>query len=214
MGKLEVDTVRYIVGKYGAPFKKIERVKRVHFYHDFRELGFTDGAEIGVHKGQNAKRMFEIIPNLKLHLIDCYKAVDGRTRGQQRVYYRRMKRELEEQINNRQANIIKKWSLDAVRDFGKESLDFVYIDANHNYDFIMQDIIEWSRIVRPNGIVSGHDYHYKRPHCGVVEAVKDYTSYHNLNYYYLDDDKKRQSKTKRGKSQTNNTWFFIKGWKV
>lgn len=209
-----MDTVRYIVDKYGEPFKKIERLKRVHFYHDFRELGFVEGAEIGVHTGDNAKAMLDIIPNLKLHCVDCWKPVDGRTRGKQRIYYRLAKRRLESEINNGRAHIIRKWSIDAVKDFEKESLDFVYIDANHNYDFIMEDIIQWSRIVRQNGIVAGHDYHYKRPHCGVVEAVKNYTSFHHLNYYYLDDDKKRQARTKRGKSQTNNTWFYIKGWKI
>jgi hypothetical protein len=116
---------------------------------------------------------------------------------------------LEPEITNGQANIIKKWSLDAVKDFKRESLDFVYIDANHNYDSIMQDIIQWTRKVKPGGIVSGHDYHYKRPFCGIVEAVKNYTSFHHLNYYYLDDDK-----IPPRRSQTNNTWFFIKGWRT
>lgn len=209
-----MDTVKYIVDKYGEPFKKIEGVKRVDFYSDFRELGFTEGVEIGVHQGSNARAMFNAIPNLKLHCVDCWSEVEGRKRGQQKRYYRRMKNTLEKERINGQANIIKKWSMDAVKHFKRESVDFVYIDANHNYDFVMQDIIEWSRIVRMGGIVSGHDYHYKRPHCGVLHAVQNYTSFHHLNYYWLDDDKKRPSRTKRGKTQTNNTWFFIKGWKT
>lgn len=211
---MAMDTVKYIVDKYGAPFKKIEGLKRFDFYNDFRELGFLEGAEIGVHVGTNARVMFDTIPNLKLHCVDCWKAVEGRTRQRQRRYYRTAKRVLEPEISNGQAVIVRKWSLDAVKLFERRSLDFVYIDANHNYDYIMQDIIQWSRRVRPGGIVSGHDYCHIRPHCGVVEAVKDYTSFHHLNYYYLDDDKKRKARTKRGKSQTNNTWFFIKGWKT
>jgi len=209
-----MDTVKYIVDKYGAPFKKIEGLKRFDFYNDFRELGFLEGAEIGVHQATNARVMFDTIPNLKLHCVDCWKPVEGRTRNKQRRYYRKAKQVLEPEINNGQAHIIRKWSLDAAKDFERESLDFVYIDANHNYDFVMQDIIQWSRKVRLGGIISGHDYHHIRPHCGVVEAVKNYTSFHHLNYYYLDDDKKRQSRTKRGRTQTNNTWFFIKGWKI
>lgn len=205
-----MDIVKYIVDKYGAPFNKIEGVKRNDFYNAFRELGFKEGAEIGVHTGKNARVMFDTIPNLKLHCVDCWKAVGSRTERHQRLYYRRMKQLLEPEIINGQANIIKKWSLDAVKDFKRESLDFVYIDANHNYDSIMQDIIQWTRKVRPGGIVSGHDYHYKRPSCGVVEAVKNYTSFHRLNYYYLDDDKIPP----RSQSQTNNTWFFIKGWRT
>ena len=42
--------------------------------------------------------------------------------------------------------------------FSDESLDFVYIDANHKYEAVVEDIKNWFPKVRKGGVVSGHDY--------------------------------------------------------
>lgn len=42
--------------------------------------------------------------------------------------------------------------------FPDESLDFVYIDANHAYDFVVQDIELWYPKVKKGGYFMGHDY--------------------------------------------------------
>jgi hypothetical protein len=42
--------------------------------------------------------------------------------------------------------------------FQDESLDFVYIDANHAYDFVKQDIELWYPKVKKGGYLWGHDY--------------------------------------------------------
>ncbi len=48
--------------------------------------------------------------------------------------------------------------MDALEDFEDNSLDFVYIDGDHNFKHISEDIYEWTKKVRSGGIVSGHDY--------------------------------------------------------
>jgi|LauGreDrversion4_2_1035121.scaffolds.fasta_scaffold74598_5 hypothetical protein len=42
--------------------------------------------------------------------------------------------------------------------FADESLDFVYIDANHTYESVKEDIDTWYRKVKKGGLVMGHDY--------------------------------------------------------
>jgi len=37
-------------------------------------------------------------------------------------------------------------------------LDFVYIDGNHSYDFVKNDIIQAKKLIRKCGIIAGHDY--------------------------------------------------------
>lgn len=37
-------------------------------------------------------------------------------------------------------------------------LDLVYLDGNHSFDMLLEDIIEWVPKVKIGGIVSGHDY--------------------------------------------------------
>jgi hypothetical protein len=42
--------------------------------------------------------------------------------------------------------------------FQDNSLDFVYIDANHTYDAVKEDIKNWYPKVKSGGLVMGHDY--------------------------------------------------------
>lgn len=49
-------------------------------------------------------------------------------------------------------------------------LDMIYIDANHEYEFIKQDILNSIKIVKSGGIIAGHDY--RKPN-GVVKAVNE-----------------------------------------
>jgi len=42
--------------------------------------------------------------------------------------------------------------------FADESLDFVYIDANHTYEAVREDINNWYRKVKSGGLIMGHDY--------------------------------------------------------
>lgn len=54
--------------------------------------------------------------------------------------------------------IIRKFSGAASQDFKDGSVDFVFIDANHNYDPVRADIAAWLPKVRSGGIIAGHDY--------------------------------------------------------
>jgi hypothetical protein len=42
--------------------------------------------------------------------------------------------------------------------FEDESLDFIFIDANHAYDFVVEDINLWFPKLKKGGVFSGHDY--------------------------------------------------------
>ena len=62
-------------------------------------------------------------------------------------------------------------STDVVHNFPDESLDCVYIDADHEYPNVLADIRAWAPKVRKGGIISGHDYAVSWP--GVVRAVQE-----------------------------------------
>jgi hypothetical protein len=51
------------------------------------------------------------------------------------------------------------------------SVDFVYIDANHTYDCVKEDIGLWAPKVRSGGILGGHDYIVDTP--DVIRAVDE-----------------------------------------
>jgi len=76
--------------------------------------------------------------------------------------------------------IYKKTSLEASREFKDESLDFVYIDANHIYDSVVMDINLWLPKIKKDGYIGGHDYCYlnkdgskEHPWIDVFDAVND-----------------------------------------
>jgi len=74
--------------------------------------------------------------------------------------------------------------MDAVGDVADESLDFVFIDADHKYVSVCDDIREWSKKVRIGGIVSGHDYYKTRgENLGVINAVDEYVAEHGYTLH-------------------------------
>ena len=84
--------------------------------------------------------------------------------------------------------------MDAVKDFEDGSLDFVYIDGNHDFKNVANDIVEWQKKVRVGGIVAGHDYRRHKPHltyqCHVVDVVNAYTYAFGINpWFVLQGDK-------------------------
>jgi hypothetical protein len=60
-------------------------------------------------------------------------------------------------------------SIEAAETYLDNSLDFVFIDAAHDYDSVKQDIISWLPKVKKGGIISGHDY----PHLPVRRSVNE-----------------------------------------
>lgn len=56
--------------------------------------------------------------------------------------------------------------------FPDASLDWVHLDARHDYTSVKADIEAWRRKIKPGGWLSGDDYNAEKwP--GVVQAVKD-----------------------------------------
>jgi len=88
------------------------------------------------------------------------------------------------------ATFIKKYSMEAVKDIPNESLDFVYIDGNHRYGFVKEDLWEWGKKVRVGGILSGHDYYeFRSGNKGVVMAVNEYVSAHKIDRWFITDER-------------------------
>ena len=51
-------------------------------------------------------------------------------------------------------------------------INFMFIDCNHDYEFVKADIANWKRFVVLGGIISFHDY--DPPHQGVIDAVTEW----------------------------------------
>jgi hypothetical protein len=68
---------------------------------------------------------------------------------------------------------IRKTSDDAINDLIDEKFDLVYIDGVHTYEQVKKDIENYRKIVKPNGLLCGHDYLNEGHLVGVFEAVNE-----------------------------------------
>jgi predicted O-methyltransferase YrrM len=156
---------------------------RKHLAKHFKDLGFKVGAEIGVLGGTYSIILCEANPELKLYCIDSWGLDEIRYRN----YHKRKFEEAKNRLSSYNCTLIRNKSLEVAREFN-ELLDFVYIDANHNFDFVIQDIIQWRKKVRKDGIMAGDDYQKE----GVKDAVDAYVKNHGLKL----------------KLTRDNNWYF------
>ena len=60
-------------------------------------------------------------------------------------------------------------SVQAAQQYADHSLDFVYIDADHAYSSVVEDITAWKNKVKMGGFIAGHDSYMPE----VLQAVRD-----------------------------------------
>lgn len=203
------DALKHISNKFNVSWDghsempiRIPNTTRQDLVELYAELGYKTGAEIGVERGVFSEQICLKNPSAKLYCIDAWKVYDENDGYSSQKTLDIYSEQTKQALKKYNCEIIKKISQEAVKDFEKESLDFAYLDANHRFDYIMQEIISWSRIVRPGGIVSGHDYvgnnvsHTIR--YGVIDATNAYTKAHNINPWFVLDGERSAS------------WFWVK----
>jgi len=64
-------------------------------------------------------------------------------------------------------------SVEAARKYEDSSLDFVFIDAAHDYDNVKADIHAWYPKIKEDGILAGHDWGYPPVAKAVQECLED-----------------------------------------
>lgn len=69
-------------------------------------------------------------------------------------------------------------SREALNNFEDGSVDFIYIDALHTYDEVMEDMISWWKKLKVGGVMGGHDYCHYQP--GVIKAVNEFVEKNTL----------------------------------
>lgn len=161
----------------------------------FNELGFKTGAEIGVRKGMFSKWLALKVKGLKLYCVDPYVSYEEYWEYRDQKELDSICEQAHQRLRKLNCEFVKKFSMDAVKDFEDNSLDFVYIDANHAFEYVVNDIAEWSKKVRPGGVVSGHDYSDYM--FEVKVAVDSWMKAKKINPWFLTNDK-------------HTSWFYVK----
>lgn len=179
----------------------------------FKEMCYNIGAEIGIWEGEFTERFCK--EGIKMYGIDPWKARGNQNQKQQDA---RCERAIE-RLKPYDCEVIRKRSAQAITDFKDESLDFVYIDGDHRYPFVLEDVREWSKKVRKGGCISGHDYMCTDPainalperyrkHEEVAAAVDLFIKENGIEDFYV------FGRTKPLEEETKNdlmlSWLFLK----
>ena len=130
----------------GIPRFSIKRIKKMFGNK------LLVGAEIGVYTGKHAKNILKILNMKKLYLIDPYEDYEDSV-----GYLEESKEKARHRLRGFE-NIewVRKKSSDAVKNI-PDDLDFVYIDGNHTYKFVKEDIENYYKKLRKGGVLCGHD---------------------------------------------------------
>lgn len=137
--------------------------------------------EVGVWKGMSACFMaVEIInsgKNIKFDCVDTWEFFDWFTdiskesfNGLYNIFLNNI-----EPVKD-YVKVVKKISWEAALDYENESLDFIFIDASHDYESVKKDINAWLPKLKINGLIAGHDYY----HIPVSNAVNDIFGVENI----------------------------------
>ena len=137
------------------------------------------GAEIGVCKGENALEMYQNLNFKKMYLIDLWEIY---FQDKQRVNYTSVYDMVKDKFKEyNDITIIKGDSIEIAKTIEDNVLDFAYIDANHQKEYVVKDMEAWLPKVKVGGYLMGHDY--GGIYTGVKEAVDEFIN--KFNYKLL-----------------------------
>ena len=202
--------------------EKIEILKqhcnfKPDIYQALELLNCKVGVEIGVRIGNNFKNLLK---NKKfqegiLYGVDCWTEDPERpeindiklSQDQLNADYLRL---VFEYSSVPHVKFVRNFSYEASLDFPDEHFDFIYIDAAHDYDSVVEDLNAWWPKLKQGGLFSGHDYFpdtriWRGKECGVYKAVNEFVIQKNTKVHHVTDTDRGG-----GPGVACNSFFIIK----
>jgi len=157
------------------------------------------GLEIGVADADFSVQMLNNWKGLtKYHLVDpwmhqddsIYKK-DGNNwqQEEQDLRYKGVENRMQEFTASGKVEIHRMLSSEAASLIEDNSLTFLYIDGNHGYDAVKEDLEVWYPKLKRGGLCAGHDY--SEGHFGVMQASHEFAYELGLDLHITDVMKER-----------------------
>ena len=193
-----MNTLDYILNKFNLSFDdktrmpiEIPNVGRDNLATLLHELDFKTGVEVGVADGKYSQIILEANPQMELYGVDPWISYKGYRDTTEASIFNTGRENAKKRLSSSpNYEFIEEFSMYAVKKFQDESLDFVYIDANHEDPYVTQDITEWSKKVRSGGIISGHDFKRVQSRTfemdwKVIDAVVNHVASNNIKCFFV-----------------------------
>ncbi len=173
-----------------AKIKKTSSDKRAYILEQLNKNSKL--AEVGVWKGDFSKRILNISsPNL-LVLVDswtfdekvrgCAPQVEGEEPLNQYFFDQAKKETYDKFKNNHNVHILDLNSLAASSKYQDNFFDYIYIDAEHTYEAVTNDLKVWYPKLKKNGILFGDDYYWREEDdtLSLHKAYQEFISKNNI----------------------------------
>lgn len=148
-------------------------IKEKKYTGTFVEVGtWTGDFAEALLKHTECKKLFCVDPYIFFNDFSYRDSMNLKLHSDADKRYQAAKRRLEGVAGPGRVEILRKTSMEAVHNFQDESLDFVYIDANHEYKYALEDILAWYRKIRSGGLLAGDDVFSTR--------IEDYNNNNNM----------------------------------
>jgi GT2 family glycosyltransferase len=127
--------------------------------------------ELGCAWGRSLCSVADIIKrkDLKVHIVDCFIGTTGEA-----SYGDKFRKEFEDNITRfgifDRVTIHEGYTNDMVKEIPDHTFDLLFIDADHSYEVVKKDLIDWEPKIKIHGTISGHDYSNG---FGVSQAVNE-----------------------------------------
>ena len=166
-------------------FKKLFSIDRIDLIKKNLNINNSSILEIGVHRGEFSRQLYNNFKPQKLVLVDPWIAFDDPVyknswygnsddlgQKKQDLYYSEIKKNFMKEISEKKVEIHRVLS-DEYFKKKNNMFDLIYIDGNHLFDFVKKDIYNSLQVLNKNGIIVLDDYRLKGWwNDGVTKAVK------------------------------------------
>jgi hypothetical protein len=166
------------------------RNKRIKQKNNIIDTYISDnsvGLEIGVFKGGFASHILNRKKIKKLYLLDPWSVqvqYPGRLYDGKRHNMSEVERNVRKSFGNMSnVEIIKDISTNVRKYIGENELDWVYVDGNHSYKFVLEDLENCRDLVKKNGYIMCDDYNWRGPNkneLGPKKAIHEFATKYNL----------------------------------
>lgn len=130
-----------------------------------KQHGLLAGAELGLWQGRVFLHLLKTCPELSMIGVDAWKArPENKDLEGGETYDTWDMESFESSVRlaasefGPRSTILKMDTTEAAKEVENDSLDFIFIDASHDYDSVSEDLDNWVPKVRTGGFVVGHDW--------------------------------------------------------
>lgn len=144
------------------------------------ERNFTIGAELGVQNGWYSDMFLYGATTMKKYiLVDTWEQRSNYSdnanvdNAAQEATLKHCRQRLSPYSHRTQLDFMRMWTTEAAKKVPDNSVDFIYVDARHDYCGVMEDIEAWWPKLRPGGVMAGDDYLTEPEHIEIKGGLRD-----------------------------------------